>query len=410
MRFAGRLLLASLVPATLLLASPAAGQATAQSTGPGRGRAHIEAREATDRARAASAEEQRLAAQRVTAATRLHETETEVAARATEVSDLAEQRAAAEGRLRAHAATLAPLLPLIERLALYPAETLLAVPAQPGDALRGLGVLRGLARQLEQEAQGLRAEQAALDERTRALNAALPALRQAQATQAEQAQALDAQLATAQALRQRMEEAGAEAHRRAAAEAAQAESLRGALATLEASRARAEAQARDDAARADRARHDQAAGEARRREAALARPAGPGPERGQMVAPVAGSVVRAWGEPTDAGPATGVSYRPAPQARVVSPCTGRVRFAGPFRSYGAVLIVDCGGGFAIVLAGLERLDSAAGAAVLAGEPVGTMPAWDATAPARAGARPALYVELRRDGTAVNPAPYMHGKS
>lgn len=401
MRATGRLLLAS-----LLLTAPAAGQSTA----PGRGRAQIEARDATERARAAGAEEQRLAGQRVAAAARLHQTETEVAARAAAVSELAEQRAAAEGRLRAHAATLAPLLPLIERLALYPAETLLAVPADPGDALRGLGVLRGLARRLEREAEGLRAEQAALDEQTRALDAALPALRQAQATQGEQAQALDAQLATAQALRQRMEEAGAEAHRRAAAEAAHADTLRGALAVLEAGRARAEAQARDDAARADRGRQDQAAGEARRREAALARPAGPGPERGQMVTPVAGGVVRGWGEPTDAGPATGVSYRPAPQARVVSPCAGRVRFAGPFRSYGAVLIVDCGGGFAVVLAGLDRLDAAAGSVVLAGEPVGTMPGWDATASGRGGGRPALYVELRRDGAAVNPAPYMHGKS
>jgi septal ring factor EnvC (AmiA/AmiB activator) len=228
-----------------------------------------------------------------------------------------------------------------------------------------------------------------------------------QATQAEQAQALDSQLATMRALRERMEQAGADAERRAAAEAARADTLRAALAMLEAARAKAEAQAREDAARAERQRREQAAGEARRREVALARPPGPGPEpRGTLVAPVAGSIVRAWGEPTDAGPATGLSFRPAPQARVVSPCGGRVRFSGPFRSFGALLIVDCGGGYAFVLAGLERLDVAVPASVLAGEPVGTMPAWDA---ASSAPRPALYVELRRDGKPVNPAPFLRGR-
>ncbi len=409
MRAPGRLLLAS-----FLLASPGGAQARPER-GVDRDRAPLEAREAQERARAAGAEEQRLAVQRVEAAGRLQQTESAVATRAAEVSELAEQRAAAEVQLRVHAASLAPLLPLIERLALYPAETLLAVPAAPGDALRGLGVLRGMARRLEQEAAGLRADQAALDARTRALDAALPGLRRVQAEQTAQAQALDAQVATAQALRQRMEDAGAqlgaEAQRRAAAEAAQSESLRGALATLEAGRMRAEVQARADAMRAERARHDAAAGEARRREAALARPSGPGPDRGQMVMPVAGGVVRSWGDATDAGPATGISYQPAPQARVVAPCGGRIRFAGPFRSYGALLIVDCGGGFAVVLAGLDRLDVGVGVAVLPGEPVGTMPGWDATRTGGrgGGGRPALYVELRRDGAAINPAPYLRDR-
>ncbi len=376
-----------------------------------RNQAQAQAREAADRARASAAEEERLAAQRVTAAEALRQIETEVAARATEVSDLAAKRAASEARLRQHAAALAPLLPLVERLALYPAETLLAVPAPPEQALLGLGVLRGMARRLEHEAAGLRQEQAELAAQSAALDEALPRLRAAEAVQAEQAQALDQQLATAHALRERMDQAGAEAARRAAAEASRADSLRTALATLEQSRARGEAQARDDAIRAEHDRQDVAAGEARRREASLARPSGPGPEpRGQLQAPVVGSVVRAFGEPTDAGPATGVSYRPAPQARVIAPCGGRVRFAGPFRNFGALVILDCGGGYAFVLAGLERLDVTVGVAVLSGEPIGTMPGWDAASPGNSpGARPALYMELRHDGQAVNPAPFLRSK-
>ena len=51
-------------------------------------------------------------------------------------------------------------------------------------------------------------------------------------------------------------------------------------------------------------------------------------------------------------------------------------FAAPFRSYGLLLIVDCGGGYHAVLAGFERLDVKVGQDVAAGEPVGVMPGWD----------------------------------
>lgn len=397
-----RLLLASLA----IMAPGLSGSGGAQPR-PAQDRGPAMVRETAERARAAGAEEHRLAERRVNAAATLRATENEVSERAAAVSALAARRAVAEVRLAQHAAALAPLLPLMERLALFPAETLLAAPGQPEQALRGLGVLRGMARQLEHEAAELRQEQAQLGLETTALDAALPGLRAAQATQAAQAQALDVQIATAQGLRRQAESAGAEAQRRAAAEAGRADNLRTALATLETSRARAETQARDDAARADRQRQDLAAAEARRRQEALAPLAGPALEaQGQLVAPVAGSVVRAWGERTDAGPATGVSYRPAPQARVVAPCGGRVRFSGPFRSYGALVILDCGGGYAFVLAGLDRLDVGVGSAVLAGEPIGAMPGWDATSSA---VRPALYMELRHDGLAVNPAPFLRGR-
>lgn len=356
---------------------------------------------------AAAAEEARLAGLRVAAAARLRDIETAAADRAAAVAALAERRDAAAARLHEHAAALAPLLPLMERLALYPAETLLAVPAAPADALRGLAVMHGIAAQLEREAAALRAEQAQLAAEGRAVDEALAALRTVQAQGEAENRALDAQLAAAQALRAHAEQAGAEAARRAATEAAHADTLRAAVSAVEAARARAEAQARDDALRAERQRQDAAAAEAHRRQDALARPSGPAPEpHGQLLTPVAGAVVQGWGARTDAGPATGVSFRAAPAARVVAPCGGRVRFAGPFRSYGALVILDCGSGYAFVLAGLDRLDVPAGAAVLPGEPVGQMPAWN---PAAATPRPTLYVELRHDGQAVDPLPFLRGR-
>jgi len=369
-------------------------------------------REAAEQARAAEAEEGRLTQQRIAAAARMRSSEAKAADAAAEIEALATRRRSAEQRLAERAAALAPLLPLIERLALYPAETMLAVPAPPQDTLRGLAVLRGLARHLEQDAAALRAEQATVQALEDDIAAALPKLHAAQASQASQAAELDRQIEAARAGRLRAEDAAADATRRAAAEAARADTLRNALAAMEAERARAEARARDDAARAERQRQDGAAADARRRQIALARPAGPGMDQhGPLMAPVAGQVVRGWGDRTDGGPAQGVSYHAPPLARVVAPCSGRVAFAGPFRSFGVLLIVDCGGGFHFVLAGLDRLDVGVGTAVQAGEPVGVMPGWDPQSALRSGAaRPALYIELRRDGVPVNPAPFLraHG--
>ena len=150
---------------------------------------------------------------------------------------------------------------------------------------------------------------------------------------------------------------------------------------------------------------DTAATEARQRQVAMTQTAGPGlgEARGQLGTPVAGTVVKAFGEAGIAGPATGISFGAPPAARVSAPCGGRVVFAGPFRSFGQLIIIDCGGGFHFVLAGLDRLDVAVGRPVQPGEPVGVMAAWD---PRTLGTRPLLYMELREHGQPINPAPFL----
>lgn len=374
-------------------------------------------RDAAERSRAAEAQEDRLAKERIGAAARMRSSETTAANLAVEVEGLAARRREAERRLADRAAALAPLLPLIERLALYPAETILAVPAPPQDTLRGLAVLRGLAQRLEQDAAALRAEQAAVQALSLEIAAALPGLQAAQAAQAAQAVELDRQIEAARAGRQRAEDTVVDAARRAAVEAARADTLRNAFAAMEAERARAERQAHEDVIRAERQRRDEAAVKARRRQVALTRPAGPGvvmaqhgaqqgEQHGALMAPVAGAAVRGWGDPTDAGPAKGVSYRAPSLARVVAPCDGRVAFAGPFRSFGVMLIMDCGAGFHFVLAGFDRLDVTVGLSVQRGEPVGVMPGWD---PQSGLDPPTLYVELRRNGLPVNPTPFLHAR-
>jgi septal ring factor EnvC (AmiA/AmiB activator) len=118
--------------------------------------------------------------------------------------------------------------------------------------------------------------------------------------------------------------------------------------------------------------------------------------------PVAGQVTRDFGTAGEGGPARGVTLAAAAGARVVSPCGGRAVFAAPFRSYGLLLIVDCGDGYHFVLAGLDRLDTAPGQRLLAGEPVGQLGA----AAQDGRGRASLYLELRRGGQPVDPRSWL----
>jgi septal ring factor EnvC (AmiA/AmiB activator) len=366
-------------------------------------------RDAADRAERAAAEALRLATERVAAAAKLQQADAATADVAARIDVLTVKRRDAEQRLKAQAEAIRPLLPLIERLSLYPVETLLAVPEPPESTLRGVMVLKGLSRQMEVAAEALRKDQSDLDAASEALASEMPRLAEAQATQSREAAALDGQIAAAHADQAKAEADANQAASQAADAAARMDTLRAVLNVLQTQEHADATHARQEAERAERQKRPVEAQVARQREAMLVRPGGAASFGGGAVAarqlqpPVIGVVVKGWGEATDGGPATGVSYHAPPAARVISPCGGRVVFANEFRSYGLLLIVDCGGGYHVVMSGFDRLDVRLGQSILAAEPVGVMPTWVPGSDAR---RPVLYVELRHDGQPINPAPWL----
>ncbi len=139
-----------------------------------------------------------LTQQRIETAAKLRDAENATAAVAEQLAALAAKKKAVTAGLLARAAAFAPLLPLIERLALFPSETLLAVPAPPRDTLRGLLVLQGLSQEIERQSAELKAQREALDQISAQMEAAAPALAEAEAVQARQGAVLDAQIASAQ--------------------------------------------------------------------------------------------------------------------------------------------------------------------------------------------------------------------
>ena len=119
------------------------------------------------------------------------------------------------------------MLPVIERLALYPAETLLAVPLPPEQAVRGLLVLGGIGRQLEADAAAVRAGQAEAARLRQETEAELPALAAAQAGRRRRRRRSTPRSRRPGEKRRAAEDEAAEAARRAAAEAARAEDAAG---------------------------------------------------------------------------------------------------------------------------------------------------------------------------------------
>ncbi|WP_158230063.1 murein hydrolase activator EnvC family protein, partial [Sphingobium fuliginis] len=106
-------------------------------------------------------------------------------------------------------------------------------------------------------------------------------------------------------------------------------------------------------------------------------------------------LVTGMGEVSEGGVRSrGLTIATRPDALAVAPTAGRVVFAGPYRGYGQIVIIDHGGGWTTLITGLLRLNAAVGDVVRQGDPLGN-----------AGpGRPSITVELRRNGRPVDIVP------
>ena len=307
----------------------------------------------------------------------------------------------------------------LERLALRPTDALSLSPLAPADAVRTAILLRAAIPHIKQSEASLQQELAGLY----ALRAEVQQQKEAAASAAGALLAKRTKLETLErekAARQvQLASRSEELDTRLAKMAREAQDLRDLFARLAEEKA-----AREKAAAAEKAREEAArAAEAEKiAKAKPAEPLAPAPPhdvavtrsfakaRGTMPFPVAGTLVTRYGEAAKSAEdpssrAKGITITTRGGAQVVAPFDGIVAFAGPFRGYGQLLIIEHSEGYHTLLAGMGRIDAAVGARILAGEPVGVME----NAPESAGERiaaPSLYVELRRDGQPINPLPWL----
>jgi murein hydrolase activator len=135
--------------------------------------------------------------------------------------------------------------------------------------------------------------------------------------------------------------------------------------------------------------------------------------QGQIEFPAQGQRLREYGQGDGfGGHSKGLYIATRKLAQVTAPADGEIEFAGEFRSYGQLLILNAGEGYHVLLAGLGTITAEAGQALRAGEPIGSM----GEAPARGtligdrldDPRPILYIEFRKDGSAIDPSAWWVG--
>lgn len=316
----------------------------------------------------------KLVKQEIAANAKLRDLENQTAAIASRLADLQVQEKAAKAELDADSAAVAPLLPLITRLALHPAATLIATGSAPGEAAIGALAMKGITRRIGERARALRAAQRRYATISANLVSQTAEMQAAVARQQLGDAHLKAAIAAVAETESKAASRRADEARTAQAEAGRARSIAGMIERLQRQK---KAQEQEAAARLS-----------------------VGLPKSLKGAPVAGKLVRAFASATSAGPSTGDTFAAAPGAVVSAACSGEVVFARPFASYGKLMILDCGHGYDFVMAGFDRFDVSVGQQVQAGQPVGRVPRFD---PHNPGNQPRLYVELRHHGKAIDPA-------
>ncbi len=314
------------------------------------------------------------------------------------LGDLGEEEKARLDRIEADRAALADLLGALQRLSRLPPDTMIAAPQSPSDTVKSALLLRSAVPELKTRADALSRELQGLVDLRRQLAQQKDKTARAAESLALRQRDLAVLVARREELSKNTDSERARLSTRVASLGEKAGDLKDLIEKLEAER-KAEA-----ARKAEAERQRQAQLEADREKRARDRVAGlkraPAEPQsagilGGMVAPVSGKVVRRYGQTDDVGATSrGLTYSGRAGGPVVAPADGAVMFAGPFKGYGLLLILEHANGYHSLLSGLGRIDAQVGQRVLGGEPVGLL---------SGDGDPSLYYELRRGGQPVNPA-------
>ncbi len=301
---------------------------------------------------------------------------------------------------------LSELLAGLQRLEQNPPPALVVEPHDVLGALRGAMMFGAIVPELRAEAEALATDLARLD----VLKAAVRTRKQVVSAEIASLANLEIEL---KALIERKKELVASSSRqltgereRALALANQARSLQQLVTSLAAERARAEAM------RARQIAEEEA--EQLRRDAALQAPRMDfGQAKARLAYPAQGQILKNFGDKDGlGGTLQGLVIATRKGAQVIAPADGKVEFAGAFRTYGEVLIINPGGGYHVLLAGMEKITAGTGEFLRAGEPVGQMGNGPSSVTLLGDVvkdgRPVLYIEFRNKSDAIDSGPWWIG--
>jgi septal ring factor EnvC (AmiA/AmiB activator) len=331
------------------------------------------------------------------------------------LEDLKERREEIRLSLVARRDVLAEVLGALQRMGLNPPPALLVKPEDALSSVRSAILLGAVVPELRQQTDVLLADLKELSRVTASIEAERARLMATVDEQVGEKKRLALLLDEKKKLQDDQEEALSGERAKAAELADKAGSLKELIASI---------QTEIEDVRSSEEKARRAEQERLEREAALAAMPVPEPNRlvgpqpfsalvKQVSLPVSGRIVRRYGEDdSNGGVMHGDTVTTQSGAIVTAPSDGEILYAGPFRSYGQLLILNAGGGYHVVLAGMGRISVSPGQSVLAGEPVGAMSEGEvasASASSIGNTAPELYIEFRKDGKPIDPAPWWSAK-
>ena len=301
---------------------------------------------------------------------------------------------------------IAEVLAALQRIGRRAPPALLVRPEDALASVRSAMMLGAVLPELRQQAEALAADLGELVRLRKEIAGQRDRLARDLLVLAAERQRLSLLIEERQKRQAEAEQALAEQRERAAQLAHEAENLNQLIVKLE--------QGLDTGSRAARAGDAQRSANGRPDLAALKDPGRLTPAipfasaKGTLPLPANGARIREFGAPDGyGGTEKGLSIAARPGGQLTSPCDGWVVYAGPFRNYGQLLILNAGDGYHVLLAGMERISVDLGQFVVTGEPIAVMGGGAQLIAARAGAssQPVLYIEFRKDGVPVDPGPW-----
>lgn len=356
----------------------------------------------------------------VASAQKRKELEQQVIANEDRLNGLAEKEKGVKASLHERRGLLAEVLAALQRMGRNPPPALLVTPDDALSSVRSAILLGAVVPGIRGETEKLAADLQSLADLRRQIAAERETYVTTMASAMEEERKMTLLAAENDKLNVKNRAELENEKKRAAELAARATSLEGLISTLEteisSAKAAAEAARTEDAKRlklspSERARldADTSLPDKNRIAPAYAFSA----LTAKLELPVAGDILGLFGDDDGTGhSAQGITIAAKSGMVVTAPADGWIMFAGPFRSYGQMIIMNAGDGYHIVMSGMDSVTARQGQFAVAGEPLGQM--GEKRIASAAGMhletdRPTLYIEFRKDGKPVDSRPWWPAK-
>ncbi len=332
--------------------------------------------------------------------------EEKISSMETELKKLQEELNQTEAEFSREDENLIKTLAALQNLALKPTESLFVQPLTPVEIIRSAMLLRETVPYLEQNARRIKIKLEQIEKQKQKVETQFNKIVARKKMMEREHEELKTLSRKKSKLRSSIERRSAAAREKVEKLASQAQDLRDLLNKLE--KERLEKRRREQEAERKRLAEEERRKkqeETQRADLIKLKPQaikelGEGfiRAKGKLPMPARGTIVTRYGEEISKGVSSkGIIVKTRPQAQVISPFDGNVIFAGPFRGYGNLIIIEHGKGYLSLLAGLDSVDCELGQMLLAGEPVGQMPD---------SADSKLYIEIRKDNHPINPLTWI----